>query len=356
MMRLQNDRFLRAIWREPVDATPIWIMRQAGRYLPEYREVRKKAGSFLALCKNPELACEVTLQPIMRFPLDAAILFSDILTIPDAMGLGLQFKEGEGPIFERPVQTEKDIYKLSPPDPELSLSYVLDAIKMVQQELAGKVPLIGFCGSPWTLATYMIEGQANKSFPRIQKMLNEEPKLLHYLLDILAESIALHLNAQIEAGVDAVMIFDTWGGMLDTPNYQLFSLYYINKIIQKLSKEKAGQRIPVILFTKGGGKWLELMADSGCHVLGIDWLTNIKEARLRVGHKVALQGNMDPTILLKSDELIRSEVNTILEDYGFGSGHIFNLGHGITPDVPVDNLALLIDEVHTYSKRFHKQG
>lgn len=354
MIPLKNDRFLHAVWHKPVDATPVWIMRQAGRYLPEYRKIREKAGSFLKLCKTPELACQVTLQPIERFPLDAAILFSDILTIPDAMGLGLSFQEGEGPCFERPIRSAKEVQALGIPDPDLSLRYVLETIQLIQHELAGKVPLIGFCGSPWTLATYMVEGKANKSFPLIQKMLKEEPKLLHQLLEIVAKSISAHLNAQIKAGVNAVMIFDTWGGMLDTTNYLVFSLEYIKQVIADLLKEYAGEPIPVILYTKGGGHWLESMAFSGCHVLGVDWMTNLREARRRVGSKVALQGNMDPKILLETPDRIRLEVRRILEEYGSGSGHIFNLGHGITPDVPPDNLALLIEEVHTYSKHYHK--
>ncbi|MHB1947256.1 MAG: uroporphyrinogen decarboxylase [Gammaproteobacteria bacterium] len=353
MTTLLNDRFLRAIRREPVDMTPIWIMRQAGRYLPEYREVRQKAGSFMQLCKTPELACQVTLQPLARFPLDAAILFSDILTIPDAMGLGLHFKEGEGPCFERPVQTAKAIQALTVPDPHESLSYVLDAIKMIRHELAGKAPLIGFCGSPWTIATYMVQGHANKSFPLIQKMLREEPQLLHQLLDTLAKSVSAHLNAQINAGVQAVMIFDTWGGMLDTTHYQTFSLHYVKQVIMNLMKEHQGQPIPVILFTKEGGQWLELMTQTGCDMLGVDWLTSLKDARARVGSKVALQGNLDPKILLSSPETIRAEVARVLEEYGAGSGHVFNLGHGITPDVPPDNVAVLVDAVHGLSRRYH---
>lgn len=354
MAILKNDRFLRAIWHQPVDATPIWIMRQAGRYLPEYREVRQRAGSFMKVCTTPELACQVTLQPLERFPLDAAILFSDILTIPNAMGLGLHFQEGEGPMFERPVQTAKAIHGLSVPDPDLSLRYVLDTIQMIQHELDGKVPLIGFCGSPWTLATYMVEGRANKSFPMIRKMLEQEPQLLHHLLDVLAQSVSAHLNAQIKAGVQAVMIFDTWGGMLDTANYQMFSLQYIKQIVGNLIKEHNGERVPVIVFTKDGGQWLELMTETGCHMLGVDWQTQLGQARERVGKKVALQGNMDPKMLCQSPDAIRAEVARILEEFGKGSGHVFNLGHGITPDVPPENVAVLIDAVHTYSKRYHE--
>lgn len=355
MSKLKNDRLLRTIRHEPIDATPIWIMRQAGRYLPEYREIRRQAGSFMTLCKTPELACTVTLQPLARFSLDAAILFSDILTIPDAMGLGLQFKEGEGPFFERPIRCAKDIQTLGIPDPELSLSYVLDAIRMIQQELAGKIPLIGFCGSPWTLATYMVEGRANKAFPLIQRMLSEEPLLLHQLLDTLAQSVSLHLNAQIKAGVQVVMLFDTWGGLLATENYKEFSLRYIKQIIKDLIPEHLGQKIPVILFTKDGGQWLDIMAESGCHVLGLDHQTPLSQAKTRLGNKLALQGNMNPTLLLESPDAIHHEVARILADYGHGSGHIFNLGHGITPDVPPENVAVLVDAVHSLSQQYHSR-
>lgn len=354
MIKLKNDRLLKAIWHEPVDATPIWIMRQAGRYLPEYREVRKQAGSFMKLCKTPELACQVTLQPLNRFDLDAAILFSDILTIPDAMGLGLHFVEGEGPRFERPVRSARDINALGIPDPEVGLRYVLDAVRMIQHDLNGKVPLIGFCGSPWTLATYMIEGSANKEFPLIKKMLKEEPALLHSLLDILAQSIALHLNAQIAAGVQVVMIFDTWGGMLDLVNYQEYSLHYVKQILASLVKEYAGNKIPKILFTKGGGQWLELMTRAGCDVIGVDWQVHLGHARERVGKHVALQGNLDPATLQQSPEKIESEVARILSEFGDGSGHVFNLGHGITPDISPDNVSVLVDAVHSLSRSYHK--
>lgn len=358
MIKLKNDRFLRAIRHEPVDMTPVWIMRQAGRYLPEYREIRQQAGSFMHLCKTPELACTVTLQPLARFPLDAAILFSDILTIPDAMGLGLSFVEGEGPVFAHPLRTARDISSLGVPDPEISLSYVLDAIRMIKQELAGKVPLIGFCGSPWTLATYMIDGKANKNttdraFPIAQSMLREQASLLHQLLDTLAQSVSAHLNAQIKAGVQAVMIFDTWGGILNSADYAEFSLRYCQQVIANLIREHEGQQIPVILFTKGGGQWLELMAKSGCHMLGIDWLQDIGDARLRVGQQVALQGNMNPQILAQTPELIHAEVAKILQTYGAGSGHVFNLGHGITPDISPDNVAVLVDAVHELSRPYH---
>lgn len=353
MLQLKNDRFLRAIRREPVDATPVWIMRQAGRYLPEYREVRSRAGSFMQLCKTPELACTVTLQPLARFPLDAAILFSDILTIPDAMGLGLSFVEGEGPQFQRPLRRAHDIQTLGVPDPESSLHYVLDAVRMIRYELAGKVPLIGFCGSPWTLASYMVEGKANKDFPEIKKMRSEQPALLHQLLDVLAQSVSAHLNAQIKAGVQAVMLFDTWGGMLATAEYEEFSLRYCEQVIANLVRQHEGQNIPVILFTKGGGQWLELMTKSGCDVLGVDWLVNLQDARQRVGQQVALQGNMNPQFLYQSPDEIRAEVARILQSYGSGSGHVFNLGHGILPDISPENVAVFVDAVHEMSRPYH---
>lgn len=354
MVQLKNDRLLRALRCEPVDVTPVWIMRQAGRYLPEYRALRKQAGSFMTLCKTPELACEVTLQPLVRFKLDAAILFSDILTIPDAMGLGLRFVEGEGPIFDHPLRTAQAIHALRVPDPEISLKYVLDAASMVRKELAGKVPLIGFCGSPWTLATYMIEGKSDKAFPTIRKMLTDDPLLLHSLLDILARSVAAHLNAQIKAGVQAVMIFDTWGGILSTPDYQEFSLYYCQQIISNLIREYEGQQIPVILFTKGGGQWLELMAKSGCDAIGLDWTQDLGDAKQRVGNKIALQGNMDPQFLYRSPDEIRVEVARILKSFGSGNGHIFNLGHGILPDINPDHVEALVNAVHEQSLVFHE--
>lgn len=353
MQSLMNDRLLKAIWRQPVDATPIWIMRQAGRYLPEYRAIRQKAGSFLALCKNPELACEVTLQPLKRFPLDAAILFSDILTIPDAMGLGLYFKEGEGPGFTNPLRTARDVDALKIPDPEIELRYVLDAVRMISRELAGSVPLLGFTGSPWTVSTYAVQGSANKAFPEIMAMMKAEPHVLHHLLDKMAQAISLHLNAQIRAGVQVVMIFDTWGGLLDTVQYQEYSLNYIRQVIKHLIKEQNGQKVPVILFTKGGGQWLDLMRQVECDVIGVDWLVNLGKARSIVGGSVALQGNMDPTILYQSPDAIRAEVARILAEYGSGSGHIFNLGHGIPQDVDPERVAVLVDAVHTLSQPYH---
>lgn len=354
MNKLKNDLLLRTIRRQPVNKTPIWIMRQAGRYLPEYRAVRAKAGSFLALCKTPELACEVTLQPLARFPLDAAIVFSDILTIPDAMGLGLHFIEGEGPAFERPLRSAQDIQNLAVPDPEMSLSYVLNAVRMISHELAGKVPLIGFCGSPWTLATYMVEGNANKAFPKIKALMQEQPHLLHHLLRTLTDAVSLHLNAQINAGAQVVMIFDTWGGTLNTAQYQAYSLDYMQQIIASIIAKNTAASVPIILFTKAGGQWLELMAQTGCDVIAVDWLVNLSDARNRVGDKIALQGNLNPSVLCQSEAVIRTEVARILAEYGKGEGHIFNLGHGITPDVPPEHVAILVDAVHTLSGINHQ--
>lgn len=348
---LKNDRFLRALRREAVDRTPVWIMRQAGRYLPEYRATRAKAGSFMTLCQTPELACEVTLQPLRRFELDASIIFSDILTIPDAMGLGLSFVEGEGPRFARPIQTENDIKRLAVPD-LAKLDYVYQAIKLVQHELAGKIPLIGFCGSPWTLATYMIDGNSKGGFPQTVKMLNESPQLMHQLLAILATSVSAHLAAQIDAGVQAVMIFDTWGGMLSTPQYMAFSLAYMQSIITSLNASHPNT--PVILFTKGGNEWLEAMAATGCQGIGVDWEITLQEARQRVGAKVALQGNLHPGTLLQAPDVIRAEAAKVLASYGSGNGHIFNLGHGITPDVPPDHVHVLVEAVHSVSAQYHE--
>lgn len=349
MSQLKNDRLLRAIYKEPVDVTPVWIMRQAGRYLPEYRATRERAGSFMRLCQTPELACEVTLQPLARYDLDAAIIFSDILTIPDAMGLGLSFIEGKGPRFANPVQDERAIQRVSVPDLS-KLQYVYEAIRLTRQALNRRVPLIGFCGSPWTLAAYMIQGQSQPGFPLAVKMLNEAPLLLHNLLDKLAKSVCAHLNAQIEAGAEAVMLFDTWGGMLDTPDYEEFSLYYIKQITAGLIRNYNNSKIPLILFTKGGSRWLEQMADTGCDMLGVDWGVTLQEAQQRVGRKVALQGNMNPTSLLNSPDAIRQEVATIIDSFNGNTGHVFNLGHGITPDIPPEHVKVLVDAVHEYSK------
>ena len=345
MTELKNDRFLKALLRQPVDRTPIWIMRQAGRYLPEYRATRSRAGDFMSLCKNTELACEVTMQPLQRFPLDAAILFSDILTIPDAMGLGLYFAEGEGPKFHNPVRSAADIERLEVINTFSDLSYVTDAVTAIRRELNGKVPLIGFSGSPWTLATYMIEGQSSRDFARAKTMLYTQPELMHQLLDKLALSVIDYLNAQIASGAQAVQIFDTWGGVLSHGAYREFSLAYMEKIVKGLTKQSEGRPVPVILFTKGGGQWLQAMADTGCHCLGLDWTLNIGSARQLVGDRVALQGNMDPAILRGSQAAIQKEVQTILQSYGGGSGHIFNLGHGITPDIDPDNVRVLVDAV-----------
>tara|TARA_B110000971_G_C19944378_1_gene470311 strand:- start:151 stop:1209 length:1059 start_codon:yes stop_codon:yes gene_type:complete len=349
MKDLKNDRFLRALARQPVDKTPVWMMRQAGRYLPEYRQVRAQAGDFMSLCKNTELACEVTLQPLERFELDAAILFSDILTIPDAMGLGLYFEEGEGPKFRKPVRTEADIDRLQVVNTASDLGYVTDAVSMIRRELNGRVPLIGFSGSPWTLATYMIEGQSSRDFIRAKTMLYTQPEVLHQLLEKLSLSVIDYLNAQILAGAQVVQIFDTWGGALSHDAYLEFSLAYMKKIVDGLIKHADGRDVPVILFTKGGGHWLEAMADSGCDCLGLDWTVDIGAAKGRVGSQVALQGNMDPAVLRSDRKGIELEVKTILESFGDDDGHVFNLGHGITPDINPDNVKIFIDAVHKFS-------
>lgn len=351
-MNTSPHRLIRAFFRQSVDRTPVWIMRQAGRYLPEYRAVRKKVGDFLTLCKTPELACEVTLQPLKRFDLDAAILFSDILTIPDAMGLGLYFVEGEGPRFHRQLKSLADIKSLPIPDPMTELRYVCDAISLCRRELNNKVPLIGFSGSPWTLAAYMLEGGASREFRKIKTLLYQEPKMLHQLLNTLTLAIIHYLNAQIEAGAQVLMLFDTWGGILTPFTYQTYSLSYMAQIIQGL--RYCQQQIPVVLFTKGGNLWLEKMTASGCDAIGVDWTIELSEARLRVGNKVALQGNMDPAVLYGSAEQIRIEVATILRSYGPGAGHVFNLGHGISQFTPPENVRLLVDAVHELSVVWHQ--
>jgi uroporphyrinogen decarboxylase len=354
MTTLKNDTFLRALLKQPVEYTPIWMMRQAGRYLPEYRKVRGEAGSFMAVCTNPELACEVTLQPLRRFDFDAAILFSDILTIPDAMGLGLHFTEGEGPKFERPLRTPADIEKLAVIDPEIELRYVTDAVRLIRKNLDGSVPLIGFSGSPWTLATYMVEGGSSKNFAKVKALMYNDPALMHKLLDTLAQSVAAYLNAQIAAGAQAVMLFDTWGGMLSSEDYNEFSLRYAKQVRDLLTLENEGRRVPNILFTKGGGLWLEEMATTGYDALGLDWQTDIQHARTRVGDKVALQGNLDPLALYANPDVITEKVKTILQKYGNGSGHVFNLGHGILPDINPEHVKAMVDSVHTYSGEYHK--
>ena len=347
---LKNDRFLRALLREPVDQTPIWIMRQAGRYLPEYKKTRAEAGSFMDLCKNPELACEVTMQPLRRFDLDAAILFSDILTIPDAMGLGLYFETGEGPKFKNPVRSKRDIQNLAVPDPEDELGYVMNAVRTIRTALDGKVPLIGFSGSPWTLATYMVEGGSSKEFSNIKGLMYTDPAALHQLLDTVADSVISYLNAQIAAGAQTVMIFDTWGGVLTPAAYQEFSLSYMEKIVSALTRESEGRKVPVVLFTKGGAQYLEKMADTGADALGLDWTIEIESARVRVGDRVALQGNMDPGVLYGSPDSIRSEVKKILTGFGNHPGHVFNLGHGIHQHIDPANVKVLVDAVHDISR------
>ncbi len=354
MTTLKNDTFLRALLKQPVEYTPIWMMRQAGRYLPEYRKVRGEAGSFMAVCTNPELACEVTMQPLRRFDFDAAILFSDILTIPDAMGLGLHFTEGEGPKFERPLRTAADIEKLAVIDPEIELRYVTDAVRLIRKNLDGSVPLIGFSGSPWTLATYMVEGASSKNFAKVKALMYNDPALMHKLLNTLAQSVAAYLNAQIAAGAQAVMLFDTWGGMLSSEDYNEFSLRYAKQVRDLLTLENEGRRVPNILFTKGGGLWLEEMATTGYDALGLDWQTDIQHARTRVGDKVALQGNLDPLALYANPDVITEKVKTILHKYGNGSGHVFNLGHGILPDINPEHVKAMVDSVHKYSGEYHK--
>ncbi|MBC3765830.1 uroporphyrinogen decarboxylase [Neptunicella marina] len=354
MSDLKNDRYLKALLKQPVDMTPVWMMRQAGRYLPEYREVRSQAGDFMSLCKNAELACEVTLQPLRRYELDAAILFSDILTIPDAMGLGLYFEAGEGPKFERPISSKADIKKIPNFDPNVELQYVMNAVSTIRKNLQGDVPLIGFSGSPWTLATYMIEGGSSKAFTKIKKMAFSEPQTLHLLLDKLADSVTTYLNAQIAAGAQSVMVFDTWGGVLSPAAYKEFSLQYMHKIVDGLTREADGRKVPVTLFTKNGGMWLEAIAATGCDAVGLDWTINIEDAKARVGDKVALQGNMDPSMLYAPAERIEQEVQTILKGFGNGSGHVFNLGHGIHLDVPPENAKVFIDAVHKFSKPYHQ--
>lgn len=353
MSELKNDRFLRALSRQSVDRTPIWMMRQAGRYLPEYRATREQAGSFLDLCKNEELACEVTLQPLRRYPMDAAILFSDILTVPDALGLGLYFEEGEGPKFRKTVRSEKDLAGLNKITAEDDLAYVMRAVSTIRRELNGSVPLIGFSGSPWTLATYMVEGGSSKDFAHVKTMAYDKPELMHQLLSLLADAVADYLTAQVAAGAQALQIFDTWGGSLSAAGYQEFSLQYMKRVIDRLPKEADGRQVPVIVFTKGGGQWLNTIADCGAQAVGIDWTTDIAKARALVGDKVALQGNMDPSMLFASPARIREEVSNILAAYGHGAGHIFNLGHGITPGVNPDHVTAYVDAVQELSVQYH---
>ncbi len=345
---LENDLLLRALLREATERRPIWLMRQAGRYLPEYRATRARAGSFMSLCSTPELACEVTLQPLERFPLDAAILFSDILTIPHAMDLGLEFEAGEGPKIERPVRCAADVDKLKIPDPGRELRYVMDAVAMVHRELRGRVPLIGFAGSPWTVGTYMVEGGGSKTFGRIKRMMYESPAVLHRMLDLLARATILYLNAQIAAGAQAVMLFDTWGGVLTPAQYEEFSLGYMAQIIDALTGVAGGRRVPRIVFTKGGGAWLAKIAAIGCDAVGVDWTTDLGAARRAVDGKVALQGNLDPSALFAPPETLRAETLRVLDSFGAGPGHVFNLGHGITPEVDPQSVAVLVETVRGY--------
>jgi len=354
MTELKNDRFLRALHRQPVDRTPVWMMRQAGRYLPEYRATRKQAGSFLDLCMNAELACEVTLQPLRRYPMDAAILFSDILTVPDALGLGLYFEEGEGPRFRKTVRSEEDLAGLNSFVAEDDLGYVMAAVRTIRRELNGQVPLIGFSGSPWTLATYMVEGGSSKDFARVKAMAYDQPELMHRLLALLADAVADYLAAQVRAGAQALQIFDTWGGSLTTAGYKEFSLKYMQRVLSRLPAEADGRKVPVIVFTKGGGQWLQAIAGCGAQGVGIDWTTDIGVARELVGSRVALQGNMDPSMLLASPARIREEVAAILTAYGHGSGHIFNLGHGITPGVNPEHVTAFVDAVQELSPQYHQ--
>ncbi|MFK8029202.1 MAG: uroporphyrinogen decarboxylase [Gammaproteobacteria bacterium] len=346
---LKNSLFMRALRREPVPRTPVWLMRQAGRYLPEYLAVRSKAGSFMKLASNPELACEVTLQPIDRFGLDASILFSDILTIPDAMGLGLYFEAGEGPKFEHPIRDQKQVDNLPIPDPNDELRYVVDAVSLIRKELPADVPLIGFCGSPWTVATYMVEGGSSKNFSVIKAMVFQQPQLMHALLLKLADASVAYLTAQIEAGAQAAMVFDTWGSTLSTSSYKEFSLVYMRHIVAALKANPSTRETPVILFTKGGGHWLEMMADTGCDGLGLDWTCDLSGARERVGDRVALQGNLDPGVLYGDTETVTRECHRVLESFGRGPGHIFNLGHGIHPGVNPERVTDLVAAVHSYA-------
>src|SRR5450756_262074 len=351
--KLKNDTFLRALLRQPTEYTPMWMMRQAGRFLPEYRETRKRAGSFLGLCKNPNFATEVTLQPVDRYPLDAAILFSDILTVPDAMGLGLYFSDGEGPKFERPLRDAAAIKALRVPDIGKDLRYVTDAVSQIRKALDGRIPLIGFSGSPFTLSCYMVEGGGSDDYAKVKTLMYNEPKLMHHILEVTTQAVIAYLNAQIEAGAQAVMVFDTWGGMLSHAAFHEFSLRYTARVIAGLKCEHEGARVPNIVFTKGGGGWLESIAATGCDAVGLDWTVDIGEARARIGARAALQGNLDPAVLLSSPAAIQREAGAILERYGLGNGHVFNLGHGISQLTPPDNVSALIETVRGLSGSYH---
>ena len=352
---LQNDVFLRALKREPVPYTPLWLMRQAGRYLPEYRECRATAGSFMGLATNHEYACEVTLQPIRRFDLDASILFADILLIPDAMGLDLEFITGEGPRFAKPVDSEERVAEIQVPDME-KLRYVFDAVTLIRKELGGKVPLIGFAGSPWTVACYMVEGGSTREYRKIKTMMYQRPDLLKQILEITANATAIYLNEQIKAGAQAVMIFDSWGGVLPDGLFQQFSLAYTQKVIDSLTRQHEGEDIPVIAFTKGGGLWIDQIANTGADAVGLDWTMSLARARQVTGDKVALQGNIDPMALFGTEESLRQEARRVIDDFGHvgAGGHVFNLGHGISQFTNPEQVAVLVDEVHNYSKQYHK--
>lgn len=355
-MKPKNDTFLRALKRESTEYTPLWLMRQAGRYLPEYCATRSKAGSFMALAQSPDLACEVTLQPVERFNLDAAILFSDILTIPDAMGLGLSFVAGEGPKFTKPISTESDVEKLFVPDPNVELQYVMDAVRQIRTTLNNKVPLIGFSGSPFTLACYMVEGGSSVDYRKFKTMIYKNPSMVHKLLEVNTHSVIAYLNAQIQAGAQAVMIFDTWGGTLPHELYKEFSLKYLKKIVDSLIKEADGEKVPTIVFTKGSSPWIKEIASIGTDAIGLDWMASLKQARLVTGDCVALQGNLDPMVLFAGEEAIRREARRVIDDYGIvgNGGHVFNLGHGINKDTPPEAVQVLVDEVHSYSRKMHK--
>ena len=350
---LSDSLFLRALKREPVSRTPVWFMRQAGRYLPEYREVRAKAGDFMTLCRTPALASEVTLQPLRRFDLDAAILFSDILTIPDAMGLGLSFSEGEGPKFARPVRTVAEVEALRVPNASEALGYVMDAAARIRQDMPEDLPLIGFSGSPWTLACYIIEGRGSRDFKHVLSFMYQYPEAMHMLLSKLTDSIIDYLSGQVDAGVNTLMVFDSWGGVLTTPNFKAFSCDYLGSIVKRL--KVLHPDTPIILFTKGGGQWLPTLADTGCDALGLDWTCDLARARREVGDRVALQGNLDPTVLLTSPLCIRAEVARVLASFGTGAGHVFNLGHGITPDVPPEHVTAMVEAVHALSPEYHQK-
>lgn len=350
MSRLVNDTFLRALLREPTEHTPIWLMRQAGRYLPEYCETRRRAGSFLDLCKNKDLACEVTLQPLARYDLDAAILFSDILTVPDAMGLGLYFAEGEGPRFERPLKDEWEIRNLTAPDPHAELQYVMDAVCEIRRALDGSVPLIGFSGSPWTLACYMVEGGSSSDYRKVKSLAYSRPDLMHHILTVTANAVTAYLNAQIESGAQAAMVFDSWGGVLSEEAYLTFSLPYLKRVIDGLIRENDGRCVPSIVFTKGGGLWIERIADIGADAVGLDWTMDIGRARALVGERVALQGNLDPNVLFAPPEVVAAEARKVLDSFGRHPGHVFNLGHGISQFTPPESVTVLVDTVHEHSR------